>query len=60
MAKPRITVKCTIENLPNTIDVDVTEMDTGDSKLIRDLPTIPNVQILDSERVAVISVIKAK
>ena len=59
-AKPRLTVKCTIENLPNTIEVDVTEMDTGDSKLVRDLPEIPNVTILDSDRVALISIIKAK
>ncbi|MDF1875804.1 50S ribosomal protein L25/general stress protein Ctc [Sulfurimonas sp. SAG-AH-194-I05] len=59
-AKPRITVKCTPENLPNTIEVDVTEMDTGASKLVRDLAAIPNVTILDSDRVAVISIIKAK
>ena len=60
MAKPRITVKCTPENLPNSIEMDVTEMDTGDSKLVRDFPVIPNVQILDADRVAVISIIKAK
>jgi len=60
MAKPRLTVKCTPENLPNTVEIDVTEMDTGDSKLVRDLAEIPNVTILDSERVALISIIKAK
>ncbi len=60
MAKPRLTVKCTPENLPNSIEVDVTEMDTGDSKLVRDLPEIPNVTILDADRVALISIIKAK
>jgi large subunit ribosomal protein L25 len=60
MSKPRITVKCTPENLPNTIEVDVTEMDTGDSKLVRDLAEIPNVKVLDAGRVAVISIIKAK
>jgi large subunit ribosomal protein L25 len=60
MAKPRLTVKCTIENLPNSIEVDVTEMDTGDSKLVRDLDEIPNVTILDADRVALISIIKAK
>jgi large subunit ribosomal protein L25 len=59
-AKPRLTVKCTPENLPNTIEIDVTEMDTGASKLVRDLPEIPNVTILDSDRVALISIIKAK
>ena len=60
MAKPRLTVKCTPENLPNTIEIDVTEMDTGASKLVRDLPEIPNVTILDSDRVALVSIIKAK
>jgi len=60
MAKPRLTVKCTIEDLPNTIEVDVTEMDTGDSFLVRDLPEFPKLQILDADRVALISVIKAK
>ena len=59
-AKARLTVKCTPENLPNSIEVDVTEMDVGNSKLVRDLPAIPNVTILDSDRVALISIIKAK
>lgn len=60
MAKSRLTVKCAVENLPNTIEIDVTDMDTGASKLVRDLPEIPNVTILDSDRVALISIIKAK
>ena len=60
MAKPRLTIKAAIENVPNTIEVDVTEMDTGDSKLVRDLHEIPNVTILDADRVALISIIKAK
>jgi len=60
MAKPRLTVKCTPENLPNTIEIDVTEMDTGDSKLVRDLPDMPELQIMDADRVALISIIKAK
>jgi len=60
MAKARLTVKATIENVPNTIEIDVTEMDTGHSKLVRDLEAIPNVTILDSDRVALISIIKAK
>ena len=59
-AKPRLTVKCAIENLPNSIEIDVTAMDTGDSKLVRDLDAIPNVTILDADRVALISIIKAK
>ncbi len=60
MAKPRLTVKAAIENVPNTIEVDVTKMDTGDSILVRDLPKIPNATILDADRVALVSIIKAK
>ena len=60
IAKSRLTVKCAIENLPNTIEIDVTKMDTGDSKLVRDLDAIPNVKVLDADRVALISIIKAK
>jgi len=60
IAKPRLTVKCTIENLPNSIEIDVTPMDTGDSRLVRDLEAIPNVTILDADRVALVSIIKAK
>ncbi|WP_372998115.1 50S ribosomal protein L25/general stress protein Ctc [Sulfurimonas sp.] len=59
-AKPRLTVKGAIENVPNTFEIDVTEMDTGDSKLVRDLVAIPNVTMLDADRVAVVSIIKAK
>ncbi|MEA2091855.1 MAG: 50S ribosomal protein L25/general stress protein Ctc, partial [Campylobacterota bacterium] len=60
MAKPRLSVKCAIENLPNSIEIDVTSMDTGDSRLVRDLDAIPNATILDADRVALISIIKAK
>ncbi len=60
MAKPRLTVKCTPENLPNKVEIDVTAMDVGDSKLVRDLDTIENVTIVDAARVALISIIKAK
>lgn len=60
IAKERLTVKCTPENLMNKLEIDVTEMDTGDSKLVRDLPELPNMKILDADRVALISIIKAK
>ncbi|MCD4668659.1 MAG: 50S ribosomal protein L25/general stress protein Ctc [Sulfurimonas sp.] len=60
LAKPRVTVKCTPENLPNTIEIDVTPMDTGASRLVRDLPEMPNVTVLDSDRVALVTIIKAK
>ena len=60
MAKTRLTVKCTPENLMNKIEIDVTEMDVGDSKLVRDLPELANITVIDSDRVALISIIKAK
>ncbi len=60
MAKSRLTVKAAIENLPNSIEIDVTEMDVDHSKLVRDLEPIPNVTILDTDRVALVSIIKAK
>ncbi|MFT7859557.1 MAG: 50S ribosomal protein L25/general stress protein Ctc [Sulfurimonas sp.] len=60
VSKPRIRVKAKIEDLPNEIVVDVTEMDVGDAKLIRDLPAFDNVTYTDADRVAVLSIIKAK
>jgi len=60
MAKARLTLKCTPQNLPNSIEIDVTDMDVGDSKLVRDLEEIPNVTVIDAPRVALISIIKAK
>ena len=44
----------------NKIEIDVTDMDVGDSKLVRDLPELENMKIVDTDRVALISIIKAK
>ena len=60
VSKPRLRVKAAIENVPNSISVDVTPMDVGASKLIRDLDKIENVTFTDSDRVSVLSIIKAK
>ena len=60
MAKERLSVKCTPENLMNKIEIDVTDMDVGNSKLVRDLPELANITVLDADRVALISIIKAK
>ena len=60
VAKTRLRVKAAIENVPNQISVDVTSLDVGDSKLIRDLDKIENVTFTDSDRVSVLSIIKAK
>lgn len=58
--KKRLRVKAAIENIPNSIVVDVTKMDVGDAKLVRDLDPIANVTFTDAPRVSVLSVIKAK
>ncbi len=60
VAKKRLRVKAAIENLPNNIEIDVSNLDLGDSVLVRDLPTLPNVKFTDADRVSVLSVIKAK
>jgi large subunit ribosomal protein L25 len=60
VAKPRLRVKAAIENVPNSINVDVSAMEVGDSRLIRDLDKIENITFTDSDRVSVISIIKAK
>ncbi len=60
ISKNRLRVKAAIENLPKEIVVDVTPMDVGDSRLIRDLERIENVTFTDSDRVAIVSIIKAK
>lgn len=56
----RISVKCTPEALPNVYEIDVSDLDVGDSVLVRDLPSIDGVKVLDNQDVAVVGVIKAK
>jgi len=60
ISKNRVRVKAKIEDLPNAIVMDMTDMDIGDTKLIRDIPAIENVTFTDAERVAILSIIKAK
>ena len=60
IAKRRLRVQAKIEDLPKSIVIDVTEMDLGDSKLIRDIATTENVRFTDADRVSVLSIIKAK
>jgi large subunit ribosomal protein L25 len=60
VSKTRLAVKSAIENLPNEITIDVTNLDLGDSVLIRDLDAIENVRFNNTDRVAVLSIIKAK
>ncbi|DAB27262.1 MAG: 50S ribosomal protein L25/general stress protein Ctc [Sulfurimonas sp. RIFOXYD12_FULL_33_39] len=60
ISKPRLRVKAAIENVPNSIVVDVSKMDVGDAKMVRDIAKIENVTFTDADRVSVLSVIKAK
>ncbi len=57
---PRIPVKCTIEDLPQNITLDVTNLDTGDNILVRDLELPENVKCFLDPRVPVVGIIKAK
>ncbi len=60
VAKNRLRVKSAIENIPNSINIDITPLDLGDSVLIRDLAPIANATFTDADRVSVLSIIKAK
>jgi len=60
VAKNRLAVKAKVEDLPANITVDVTPLDLGDSILVRDLETPANTNFMDADRVAVLSIIKAK
>jgi len=60
VAKRRLRVKAAIEELPKAIDIDVSALDLGDSVLIRDLANAENITFTDSDRVSVLSIIKAK
>ncbi len=59
-AKKRIKLRGAIENMPAAYEVEVSPMDVGDAKLIRDLEAPANTTFMDADRVAVVSVIKAK
>ena len=59
-SKKRLLVKAKAEDLPNAFVLDVSELDTGDSILIRDIETPENVTLMDADRVSVVGVIKAK
>jgi len=60
VSKTRLRVKAKIEDVPSKIEIDITDMDVGDAKLIRDLDPIENVIFTDASRVSVLSIIKAK
>ncbi|STQ85735.1 50S ribosomal protein L25/general stress protein Ctc [Helicobacter muridarum] len=59
-SRKRIAVKCKPEDLPNSYMLDVTNLDVGHTILVRDLPIIDGVQIIDKPNLAVVGIIKAK
>ena len=60
VAKKRLRVKGAIEQIPNAITVNVAPLDLGDSVLIRDLEKSEMFAFTDTDRVSVLSIIKAK
>jgi len=58
--RKRVAVKCTIENLPESFHFDVTDLDTGDNYLVRDIKLPEGVECFLDPRVPVVGVIKAK
>lgn len=60
LVKPRLRVKAAIENIPNDIKVEVSHLDVGDAIMVRDIAKTENMTFTDADRVAVVSVIKAK
>jgi len=56
----RVAVKCTIENLPESFHFNVTDLDTGDNYLVRDIELPTGVECFLDPRVPVVGVIKAK
>lgn len=57
--KRRLRVECFGKDLPNSFDVDVTQLDTGNSTLVRDIKAPENVTILDGGNVAIAGVFAA-
>ena len=59
-SKKRLLVKCAGKDLPNIFELDVTDLDVGDSVLVRDMSVPENVKIMEADRVSIVGVIKAK
>ena len=59
-SKKRVSVKCKAEDLVENIKIDISNLDVGDAVLVRDLPELPNVAIIEKPDVAIVGVIKAK
>ena len=58
--RKRVAVKCTIENLPEAFHFDVTDLDSGDNYLVRDLKLPEGVDCYLDPRVPIVGMIKVK
>ena len=58
--KKRLKVRAAIENIPKTIEIDVSGLDVNQSVLVRDVDLGESVKIMDKPVVAVVGVIKGK
>lgn len=59
-SRKRVAVKCDAEVLPNNYTFDVSGLDVGHTILVRDLPEIAGVSVVEKPSVAIVGVIKAK
>jgi large subunit ribosomal protein L25 len=59
-SKKRLLVKAKAEDLPNAFVLDVSNLDVGDTILVRDIETPEGVKHMNADRVSVVGVIKAK
>ncbi len=59
-SKRRLPVKCAGKNLPDAFVLDVTELDVGDSILIRDIQLPEGVTMVEAGSIAVVGVLTAK
>lgn len=59
-SKKRVGVKCKAEDLVECVKIDITALDVGDAVLVRDLPEMPNIKVIEKPDVAIVGVIKAK
>jgi large subunit ribosomal protein L25 len=60
VSKKRLKVKSKAEDLPDSFTLDVTDLGVGGSILVRDIEAPANVQMMDTDRVSIVGVIKAK
>ncbi len=53
----QIEVRCTPENIPEFIEIDVTDLDIGDHFKVRDLKLPANIEVLDQEVRSIVAIV---